>query len=252
MWNLLVYSLNFSSILISNRNFHRINGIAIILPGMNVPAEEYIDLGRALQTAGNKKHIYNDIIIANVSSTSKYAYHDALYDIEQYIKQQYTPTTPRFLIGHSIGALFGIELAETCCQLLVQLGQVFATQNKIGITNAKTMEDYTKPVLTILGKKDVFIDYTDGYNDLESTLLLPTKMLIVIPELTHMQMAGGNVMESAKKKGIVEPKSSMNLKTAHRIISKFVTEFIDAVYYDSGFNAMRNLHTARVETWRFY
>ena len=252
MWNLLVYSLNFSSILISNRNFHRINSVAIILPGINVPAEEYIELGGALQTAGNKKNIYSDIIIANVSSTSKYAYHGALYDIEQYIKEEYSTTTPRFLIGHSIGGLFGIELAETCCQLLVQLGQVFATQNKIGIMNVKTMEDYSKPVLTILGKKDVFFDYADGYKDLESTLLLPTKMLIVVPELTHMQMAGGNIMESAKQKGIVEPKSSMNLKTAHRTISKFVMEFIDAVYYNSGFNAMRNLHAARVETWGFY
>ncbi len=252
MWNLLVYSLNFSSILISNRNFHRINSVAIIMPGMNVPAEEYIELGGALQTAGNKKNIYSDVIIANVSSMSKYAYHDALYDIEHYIKKEYSTTMPRFLIGHSIGAIFGIQLAEECCDLLVQLGQVFASQINLGITDGKTMEDYSKPVLTVLGEKDAFFDYTDGYKDLESTLLLPTKMLIVVPELTHMQMAGGNIMESAKQKGIVEPKSSMNLKTAHRIISKFVTEFIDAVYFDSGFNAMRNLHAARVETWGFY
>lgn len=252
MWNLLLYSLNFSAVLIANKNFHRVNSVAIVLPGMNVPCEEYIDLGGSLQIAGNKRNIYSDVIIANVSSTSKYDYEDAVCEIRKYIAQEYSITTPRFLIGHSIGALFGIQLAEECCDLLVQLGQVFASQIKLGITDGKTMEAYSKPVLTVLGEKDAFLNYTEGFDDLKSTVLSPMKMLIVVPELTHMQMAGGKLTESAKKLGMVEPISSLNLKNAHKIISKFVFEFVDSVYYDRGFFAMRNLHAARVRTWDFY
>jgi len=235
LYALGIFKSNFNHIILKNFPPTReIKIVGILMPGYQVPPNDYKDLSKEIQTTAKKNNLYLDIIIANVQNTTTASYEKSIDEIVDYIDLSYPPDKKTFLIAHSAGATFSSNKAMEKCDFFIRMGSLFNSKNIL--PNANTVDSFPKPVLTILGQNDGLLKYTLASYELAAleqkikTLgydyLSVKKPIVIIPGLTHMQMAKGNFTEIAKKLGMKDLDTNLTLKDAHSKIARVVADFL--------------------------
>jgi len=234
----LSYTSNFKHILVKKFITPKIKNIGIFVPGYDVPSEDYISLCESIIEQAENKKLYVDIVISRVNSPTQEDYEKSIDDVLDYIKNTYDPDSYVFMMGHSIGSSFSREKAGKKCNMMINLGSVFNSQN---IYNWKStpISTFPKPALTILGENDGFIKHTmasyefDNLNKLISNLgyeyAAQFKPVVILPEINHMQMASERVTETAKLVGLkdLDLENKISLKEAHANIAEIIVDFLN-------------------------
>ena len=144
-----------------------------------------------------------------------------------YLKKHEANCDKILFMGHSAGAYYAIEPAEKYSDGLIQLGCVLNSRGDLK-WKSRSLQKYSKPVLTLLGQKDGYLNYLlsiQEYKDLlpEHSLYKP----IVIEEgVNHLQMSDNietGFARILKKKDIY---SELSLEEAHDKLSDTIASFL--------------------------
>tara|TARA_Y100000816_G_C26093618_1_gene578294 strand:- start:750 stop:2108 length:1359 start_codon:yes stop_codon:yes gene_type:complete len=146
----------------------------------------------------------------------------------EYMKTKNKKCNNFVFMGHSVGGYFAIEPAEKYGDGLVQMGCVFNSKKDILWQKKKSLKTYQKPVLTLLGEKDGYINYLNSIQEFDSITEddFLKKPIILKKNVNHLQMCDDKESKAAKLMGIVDYDSHLNIDAAHDILSDSIVKFI--------------------------
>lgn len=146
----------------------------------------------------------------------------------EYMKTKNKKCNNFVFMGHSAGGYFAIEPAEKYGDGLVQMGCVFNSKKDILWQKKKSLKTYQKPVLTLLGEKDGYINYLNSIQEFDSITEddFLKKPIILKKNVNHLQMCDDKESKAAKLMCIVDYDSHLNIDAAHDMLSDSIVKFI--------------------------
>lgn len=132
-----------------------------------------------------------------------------------------------FLMGHSAGGYYTTEPAELYCDGLILMGCTMNSQGKLP-WKQRSLQEYKKPVLTLLGEKDGYISYLHSiqeYQDLQKKDYI-TKPIVIEKNVNHLQMCDNIDSGIARLFNKVDFESPISLEQAHNSLSQTISSFI--------------------------
>lgn len=132
-----------------------------------------------------------------------------------------------FLMGHSAGGYYTTEPAELYCDGLILMGCTMNSQGKLP-WKRRSLQEYKKPVLTLLGEKDGYFSYLHSiqeFQDLQKKDYIE-KPIIIEKNVNHLQMCDDIESGIAKFFQKNDFPSPLTLEEAHNSISYDVASFL--------------------------
>ena len=147
----------------------------------------------------------------------------------KYMKQENKECDNFIFLGHSAGGYFAIEPAENYGDGLIQMGCVLNSKGNIIWQKKRSLKDYKKPVLTIMGEKDGYINYLNSIQEFESIAQEDylKKPVILQKNINHLLMCNNKESKFAKLLGMVDYDSQLTIDTAHDILSDTIVKFLE-------------------------
>ena len=144
-----------------------------------------------------------------------------------YLKKNEVNCDKFLFMGHSAGAYFAINPAEKYSNGLIQLGCVLNSHGEL-TWKKRSLQKYSKPVLTLLGEKDGYLSYLNSIQEYKD--ILPQQSLykpIVIEEgVNHLQMSDNTETGFARILNKKDICSDLSLEEAHDKLSDTIASFL--------------------------
>lgn len=210
----------------------------IFFPGFGIKPESYNNLCNLI----NYKTFNNsNFLILNYQYMSALDINFKTDEISKnaidFLKNNNIKYEKLFFIGHSAGAYYAINPAEKYSDGLIVMGCVLNSKGEL-FWNKKSLKNYNKPVLTLLGQKDGYINFLNSiqeFNDLDKKDFLK-KPIIIYDNINHLQMSNNEPTIYSKIFNKKDYHSSLTLNEAHEILSDTIVSFINkniSVYFNS-------------------
>ena len=145
----------------------------------------------------------------------------------EFVKSKNKDVEEIYFIGHSAGAYYAIEPAEKYGDGFIQMGSVLNSNGDL-FWKRKSLKDYKKKILTLIGEKDGYLNYLNCVQEFQDIddVDLKTKPIVIEKDVNHLQMADNIETRFArliKKKDLWSP---LTLKQAHENIANTISSFI--------------------------
>ena len=147
----------------------------------------------------------------------------------EYMKMKNKECNNFVFMGHSAGGYFAIEPAERYGDGLIQMGCVLNSKRNILWQKKRSLKNYQKPVLTLLGEKDGYISYLNSIQEFDSINEedFLKKPIILKKNINHLQMCDNEESKVAKLMSIVDYDSQISIDVAHEMLADTIVNFLD-------------------------
>lgn len=191
------------------------DAIMVFFPGIGLPPAKYEGITQAIQKACYEDYSLNlYVIIAKLSSNIGYVPKEPERRVKSLLKELATSknvTSPQVaVVGHSGGAFLSYDAALTLSTVFVHLGSTLNSDGVLPWTPRSILE-YPKPLLTLLGEMDGYIRFTGGaleYAKVDALMKKPgheeeqlRKPVVVLPGISHEQFGDGSQSKLARMSG---------------------------------------------------
>lgn len=218
---------NFIKLINNNYNSKKKIGI-LFFTGFGKKSKSYEKIATKIGYYLNTKNMSSEIIINNyLFDTPIYGKKQTEYISEKNL-QQLNDVDKIIFIGHSSGSYFLNDVAKKYGDGFIQLGSVLNSNGKLP-WEVEKLNNYSIPVLTLLGDKDGYINPFYSVDELENlnTCQNPLRKPIIIEKnVNHLQMSDGIETDYAKVFNKIDINSSNNLDESHNKLSETIGEFI--------------------------
>lgn len=218
-----------NSLKIINKNFNSKKKIGLLFfTGFGKTSQSYEKIANKIGDYLNKKNISSEIIINDYFlDTPIYGKKQTQCISEKNLKEL-NNVDSIFFIGHSAGSYFLNDVAKKYGDGFIQLGSVLNSNGKLPWEIEK-LNNYSIPVLTLLGDKDGYINPLYSVDEMENlnTCQNPLRKPIIIEKnINHLHMADGVETKYAKLFNKKDINTSNHLDRSHEKLSETIGEFI--------------------------
>ena len=147
----------------------------------------------------------------------------------EYMREKNKECKNFIFLGHSAGGYFAIDPAENYGDGLIQMGCVLNSNKDIIWQKKRSLKNYKKPVLTILGEKDGYINYLNSIQEFDSITQedFLNKPIILKKNVNHLLMCDNEETKAAKLMRRVDYESSLSIDAAHDMLSDTIIKFLE-------------------------
>lgn len=213
----------------------------VLLPGSGVKAEEYAALAKVLQARCADRGMACHVAVAKFPRNNPFlavfrnGVQRRIEALGTRLAEDAGPDAPLYVLGHSLGALVGIEAARVAADGFVSMGCVF---NSAGDApwKGRDASTYPKRLMHLLGGRDGYLRPSFALQELRAldahTAFAPADAsrhcVAILPNVNHEQMANGTRTRIAAKTGRFDLPPVLPLEEAHEEIASAVADFLAA------------------------
>ena len=218
----------------------------IFFPGFGIKPESYKSLCNMINIKTNNQTNFLILDYKYMSPLEfNYKSNEISLNAINFLKLNNIISKKIYFIGHSAGAYYAINPAEKYADGLIQLGCVLNSRGQL-FWDKKSLKQYKKPVLTLLGEKDGYLSYLNSIQEFQDITIedLHIKPIITEKDINHLQMADNipTLYSKILKKNDFD--SPISLTMAHNKLSDSIISFIknDTSNYIKSYNSYNKIN----------